>query len=105
MQLRHVRTVNPASEAPLKVTAIAWCPSSSRLALATADRVISLFDENGEQRRDKFPTKPVSVGGRRSASQRCAHWSEPISLTLPIPFSPSVPLLLLLLLLRATHPG
>ena len=57
------------------------------LALATADRVISLFDENGEQRRDKFPTKPVSVGGRRSATQRhCAHTQQPLaSLFPPLP--------------------
>ena len=61
MQLRYVRTVNPASDSPLKVTAVAWCPSSTRLAIATADRCISLFDENGEQRRDKFPTKPVRL--------------------------------------------
>jgi intraflagellar transport protein 172 len=61
MQVRHLRTVNPGSDAPNKVTAVAWCPSSTRLAVATADRVISLFDENGEQRRDKFPTKPVRV--------------------------------------------
>jgi intraflagellar transport protein 172 len=48
MQLRHVRTINPAADAPLKVTAVAWCPSSTRIAVATADRVVSLFDENGD---------------------------------------------------------
>lgn len=59
MQLRHVRTVLPAQDGPLKVTAVAWSPNSTRLAVATYDRVISLFDENGEQRKDKFSTKPV----------------------------------------------
>ncbi len=61
MQLRHVRTVLPATDGPIKVTAIAWSPNSTRLAVATYDRVISLFDEHGEQRKDKFSTKPVSL--------------------------------------------
>ena len=60
MQLRHVRTVLPASDGPsMKVTAIAWSPNSTRLAVATGDKVVSLFDDNGEQRKDKFSTKPV----------------------------------------------
>ncbi len=48
----------------MKVTAISWSPSSSRLAVATADRVVSLYDENGEQRKDKFPTKAAIAGQR-----------------------------------------
>lgn len=32
-----------------------------RLAVSTADRIIHLFDENGE-RKDKFPTKPAEKG-------------------------------------------
>ena len=75
MQLRHVRTINPAADAPLKVTAVAWCPSSTRIAVATADRVISLYDENGEQRRDKFPTKPVRV--RAPGSAACSMGWQP----------------------------
>lgn len=59
MQLRHVRSILPAQDGPMKVTAIAWSPNSTRIAVATYDRVISLFDENGEQRKDKFSTKPV----------------------------------------------
>ena len=64
MQVRYVRTFNPSAEGPLKVTAISWSPSSSRLAVATADRVVSLYDENGEQRKDKFPTKAAIAGQR-----------------------------------------
>lgn len=41
-----------------KITAMAWAPNNSKLAVCTADRVVLLFDENGE-RRDKFSTKPV----------------------------------------------
>ena len=72
MQLRHVRTINPSSDAPNKVTAACWNPSSSRLAIATADRVISLFDENGEQRKDKFPTKPVRGALAHARRRRAA---------------------------------
>ena len=59
MQVRHVRSVLPATDGPLKVSAISWSPNSTRLAIATADRVVSLYDENGDQRKDKFSTKPV----------------------------------------------
>ena len=45
---------------------LAFDPRGRRLAVATYDRVISLFDENGEQRKDKFSTKPVRCPrGRR----------------------------------------
>jgi intraflagellar transport protein 172 len=57
MQLRHLKTILPASDGLCKVTAIAWSPNNQRLAVVTTDRVVHLFDENGE-RRDKFSTKP-----------------------------------------------
>ena len=81
MQLRHHRTVTPGStEGPLKVSAIAWSPNSTRLALATADRVVSLFDEHGEQRKDKFSTKPVR---RATPSLPHLHAFELTHLALP----------------------
>ena len=44
-----------------KISALMWSPNTMRLAVATADRNIHLFDENGEQK-DKFPTKPGERG-------------------------------------------
>ena len=41
-----------------KVTAVCWSPNNRRLAIVTVDKVVHLFDENGE-RRDKFSTKPA----------------------------------------------
>ena len=35
---------------------MAWSPNNQKLAVATHDRVVHLFDETGE-RKDKFPTK------------------------------------------------
>lgn len=43
-----------------------WSPNCKKLAVATSDRVILLFDENGEKR-DKFSTKPIdSKYGKKS---------------------------------------
>lgn len=41
-----------------KISSITWSPNSKRMAVATADRVVHLFDENG-QRQDKFSTRPA----------------------------------------------
>ncbi|KAJ3395502.1 hypothetical protein HDU92_005616 [Lobulomyces angularis] len=58
MQLRHLKTVIPASDAPNRVSAIAWSPNNQKLAVVGADRVVQLFDETGE-RKDRFSTKPA----------------------------------------------
>jgi WD40 repeat protein len=42
---------------PNKVTALAWSPNNLKLAACNSDRVVLLFDENGEKK-DKFGTKP-----------------------------------------------
>ena len=42
-----------------KVTALAWSPSNTKMAVVTMDRVVILYDELGE-RRDKFSTKPAN---------------------------------------------
>jgi intraflagellar transport protein 172 len=39
-----------------KVSSISWSSNGKRLAICTADRVVSLYDESGNKR-DKFPTK------------------------------------------------
>lgn len=45
---------------------MAWSANHQKLAVATADRSIILFDENGEKR-DKFSTKPSgSANGKMS---------------------------------------
>ena len=41
-----------------KISALAWAPNCKRFAVATADRIIHLYDENGEKR-DKFNTRPA----------------------------------------------
>ncbi|XP_022255684.1 intraflagellar transport protein 172 homolog [Limulus polyphemus] len=58
MHLKYMKTLLPPQDGAAKITAIAWSPNNAKLAVCTADRVVLLFDENGE-RRDKFSTKPV----------------------------------------------
>lgn len=45
---------------------ISWSPTQQRLAVATADKVILLYDENGEKR-DKFATKPMDQANGRDS--------------------------------------
>ena len=73
MQLRHMKTVQPAAEGEKvmqRVTALCWAPNNMRLAAVPTDRIVHLFDENGE-RRDKFSTKPADSKVRRRATIQC----------------------------------
>ena len=81
MQLRHLKPIMPPADGMCKVTSVCFSPNNQRLAVVTVDRIVHLFDENGE-RRDKFSTKPAdkvratsrghpSTGGRpRSRGSR-----------------------------------
>ena len=71
MQLRFLKTIHPPAEGPAgqaklaKVTALCWSPNNKRLAAVTVDKVVHLFNENGE-RMDKFSTKPADAKGPKS---------------------------------------
>lgn len=57
MQLRQAKTIcAPQDGQGNKVCCMSWSPNNQRLAVATADRVVALYDEAGD-RRDKFATK------------------------------------------------
>lgn len=43
---------------PYRICGISWSHNQQRLAVATTDRTILLYDENGEKK-DKFATKPA----------------------------------------------
>lgn len=43
-----------------------WSPNCQKLAVATADRTVLLFDDNGE-RKDKFSTKPADSSASRAS--------------------------------------
>lgn len=56
MKLKHVKTLMPPADGLCRVTSVCFAPNNVRLAVVTVDRVVHLFDENGD-RRDKFATK------------------------------------------------
>jgi intraflagellar transport protein 172 len=64
MQLRHLKTVQPAQPTMARIQASAWSPNNKRLAVADAQRFVHLFDEGGE-RRDKFATKAADPKATR----------------------------------------
>jgi len=57
MQLKHLKTPLPPQDGAAKITAMAWAPNNNKMAVVSSDRVVILFDENGEKK-DKFATKP-----------------------------------------------
>lgn len=66
MQLKYLQTLIDGYDQLNRVAALAWSPNHRKLAVATADRHILIFDENGE-RRDKFSTKPATPGNGKSS--------------------------------------
>ncbi len=60
MQLRYLQTLLQSGDGACKVTAIAWSPNNVKLAVVTADKVVYLFDDNGEKQ-DKFSCKPADA--------------------------------------------
>ncbi|XP_059212612.1 intraflagellar transport protein 172 homolog [Centropristis striata] len=66
MQLKHLKTLLTPQEGAAKVTCMTWAPNNTKFAVCTVDRVVLLYDEQGE-RRDKFSTKPLdSKFGKQS---------------------------------------
>ncbi|CAO1308118.1 unnamed protein product [Diamesa tonsa] len=66
MQLKYLKTALEAQDHLSRIAGLSWSPNSQKLAVATADRTILLFDENGE-RKDKFSTKPGDPGASRTS--------------------------------------
>ncbi|KAJ8919865.1 hypothetical protein NQ315_006394 [Exocentrus adspersus] len=59
-------TILEAQEHDYKIVALCWSPNNQKLAVATCDRQILLYDEKGEKR-DKFSTKPYDPeAGKKS---------------------------------------
>jgi len=62
MQLRHLCSLLPASDSyDGKITAISYSPNNRKLAVCGMDRVVRLFNDQGEAV-DKFSTKPADKG-------------------------------------------
>ncbi|XP_030372622.1 intraflagellar transport protein 172 homolog [Scaptodrosophila lebanonensis] len=66
MQLKYLRTLLEGQEQMQRIAGLAWSPNQQKLAIATADRHILLYDDAGE-RRDKFSTKPANPANGKSS--------------------------------------
>ncbi|XP_037068847.1 intraflagellar transport protein 172 homolog [Pollicipes pollicipes] len=60
MILKHLKTILPAQDGAAKITAMTWSHNNVKLAVCTSDRVVIMFDENGDKK-DKFSTKPIDA--------------------------------------------
>ncbi|XP_073709088.1 intraflagellar transport protein 172 homolog [Garra rufa] len=58
MQLKYLKTLLTPQDGAAKVTCMAWAPNNAKFAVCTIDRVVILYDEQGEKR-DRFTTKPA----------------------------------------------
>jgi intraflagellar transport protein 172 len=58
MQIKYWKNLQQPIDGMQKISALAWSPDSKRYAVATADRVVHLYNENGEKK-DKFTTRPA----------------------------------------------
>ncbi|XP_066261495.1 intraflagellar transport protein 172 homolog [Euwallacea similis] len=66
MQLKYLQTILEAQQQDYKIVSLSWAPNNQKLAVATCDRQVLLFDEEGKKR-DKFSTKPYDPdAGKKS---------------------------------------
>ncbi|QDZ23436.1 intraflagellar transport protein [Chloropicon primus] len=56
MQLKFLKQVTSPVEGVNKINGLAWSPNCKKLAVSGQDKVVYVYDENGE-RKDKFSTK------------------------------------------------
>ena len=74
MQVKYLKSLNKAVDGMKKISSICWSPNNRRLAVATADRYIHLFDENGNPM-ERFLTKP-NIKGQNSYVVRSLQFSS-----------------------------
>ncbi|OWF38575.1 intraflagellar transport protein 172 homolog [Mizuhopecten yessoensis] len=66
MQLKHMKALLQPQDGAAKICAITWAASNQKMAVCTSDRVVILFDEQGEKK-DKFSLRPAdSKYGKKS---------------------------------------
>ncbi|TMW43738.1 hypothetical protein DOY81_011182 [Sarcophaga bullata] len=79
MQLKYLKTILDGQDHINRIAGLAWSPNHKKLAVATADRHILLFDDAGE-RRDKFSTKPSNPANGNNRMLYVAWHLVPIQL-------------------------
>ncbi|XP_045495842.1 intraflagellar transport protein 172 homolog [Colias croceus] len=76
MRFKYFKTLLESQDTDQPIADISWSPNNVKLAVATCDRLILLFDGDGI-RRDKFSTKPAdSAAGKKSYTITSIVFSE-----------------------------
>ncbi|XP_041986670.1 intraflagellar transport protein 172 homolog [Aricia agestis] len=76
MRFKYSKTILEAQSADRPIVDLSWSPNNVKLAVATCDRVIFLYDRDGV-RRDKFNTKPADpAAGKKSYTITAIAFSE-----------------------------
>ncbi|XP_065171784.1 intraflagellar transport protein 172 homolog [Atheta coriaria] len=66
MQIKFLKNILEAENSEYKIVAVTWSPNNKKLAVATSERQVLIFDDDGEKR-DRFSTKPAdSEAGKKS---------------------------------------
>eukprot|EP00913_Durusdinium_trenchii_P007896 g7408.t1 len=74
MQLRYLKNLNPPIDGMSKVTSISWSSNTTRLATVGADKIVQLFDEQGDKQ-DRFSTKPADKAAARTYAVKTIEFS------------------------------
>ena len=75
MQNKYWKNLQQPIDGMQKISALAWSPDSKKYAVATADRVVHLYNENGE-RKDKFTTWPTEKDNKSYIVRAVAFYSD-----------------------------
>lgn len=81
MQIKYWKNLQSPIDGMQKISAMCWAPNSTRLAVATADRVVQLFDEYGEKK-DRFGTRPAEKGQKSYVIRAMAFSHDSIKLAI-----------------------
>lgn len=74
MQLRYLKNLHLPDEGMSKVTSISWSANTTRLATVGADKIVQLFDEQGDKQ-DRFQTKPADKAAARAYTVKTIEFS------------------------------
>ena len=61
MQLRYVKNLQAPQDGMQKITASCWSPNNNKFAVVSTDRIVHLYDEQGEKQL-RFGKKHIDTG-------------------------------------------
>lgn len=81
MQIKYWKNLQSPIDGMQKISSMCWSPDSKRLAVATADRVVQLYDEFGEKK-DRFATRPAEKGAKSYIVRAMAFSNDSLKLAI-----------------------